>query len=92
VTTNEQGSLIFNSGDGVEVELIDIKARLKSPESMFAKLGKDVSGEVFNIRDILAITFLIKNKDDSLKLFHSLQKQGVILQEIRFHLNFSDNV
>lgn len=81
VTTNEQGSLIFNSGDGIEVELIDIKARLKSPESMFAKLGKDVSGEVFNIRDILAITFLIKNKDDSLKLFHSLQKQGVILQE-----------
>lgn len=81
VTKNEDGSLIFNSGDGVQVELVDIKARLKSPESMFAKLGKDTSGEVFNLRDILAITFLLKNKDDSLKLFHALQKQGVILQE-----------
>jgi len=48
---------------------------------MFIKLGKDVSGEVFNIRDILAVTFLIKNRDDSLMLFHALQKQGVILQE-----------
>ncbi len=73
--------LVFNSGDGVEVDIVDIKARLKSPESMFTKLGKDVEGEAWDIRDILAITFLLKSKDDTLKLFHALQKRGVILQE-----------
>lgn len=73
--------LIFNSGDGVHVNIPEIKARLKSPESMFTKLGKDMEGEAFDIRDILAITFILQDKDDTLKLFHALQKRGVILQE-----------
>ena len=73
--------LVFNSGDGVRVDLVEVKARLKSPESMFAKLGKDASEEAYTIRDILAVTFLLKRRDDSLTLFHALQKQGVILQE-----------
>ncbi|MGD1075945.1 MAG: hypothetical protein ABR903_07700 [Thermodesulfovibrionales bacterium] len=72
---------VFNSGDGVEVDIIEIKARLKSPESMVTKLGKNVEGEAYDIRDILAITFILKSKDDTLKLFHALQKRGVILQE-----------
>jgi len=73
--------LVFNSGDGVDVEIMEIKARLKSPESMLTKLGKDVEGEVNDIRDVLAITFILKNSYDILKLFHALQKRGVILQE-----------
>jgi len=73
--------LVFNSGDGVEVDIISIKARLKSPQSMFTKLGKNVEGEAHDIRDILAITFILKSMDDTLKLFHALQKRGVILQE-----------
>jgi uncharacterized protein (TIGR04562 family) len=73
--------LVFNSGDGVEVDIVDVKARLKSPESMFTKLGKSVEGEAHDIRDILAITFLLKSRDDTLTLFHALQKRGVILQE-----------
>ena len=77
----EKGCLVFNSGDGVEVDIIDIKARLKSPESMFTKLGKDVEGEAYDIRDILAITFILKSRDETLTLFHALQKRGVILQE-----------
>ena len=76
-----KGCLVFNSGDGVEVEIAEVKARLKSPESMVTKLGKSVEGEAFDIRDILAITFIQKDKHDTLKLFHALQKQGVILQE-----------
>ncbi len=74
-------SLVFNSGDGVSVEIVDVKARLKSPESMIAKIGKDASEEAFGIRDVLAVTFLLKKREDSLILFHALQKQGVILQE-----------
>ncbi|MGD0887040.1 MAG: hypothetical protein ABSA46_19535 [Thermodesulfovibrionales bacterium] len=77
----KKGCLVFNSGDGVEVDIIEIKARLKSPESMVTKLGKDVEGEAYDIRDILAITFILKSRDDTLKLFHALQKRGVILQE-----------
>jgi len=77
----EKGTLVFNSGDGVQVDIVEVKARLKSPESMFAKLGKDASEEAYDIRDILAVTFLLKSRDDSLTLFHALQKQGVILQE-----------
>jgi len=77
----EKGCLVFNSGDGVEVDIAEIKARLKSPESMFTKLGKDVEGEAYDIRDILAITFILRSMDDTLKLFHALQKRGVILQE-----------
>jgi uncharacterized protein (TIGR04562 family) len=73
--------LVFNSGDGVDVDIVEIKARLKSPESMFTKLGKDLESEAWDIRDILAITFLLKCRDDALKLFHALQKRGVILQE-----------
>ncbi len=73
--------LVFNSGDGVNVEIIKIASRLKSPASMFTKLGKDTEGEAQNIRDALAITFIIKNMDDTLMLFHALQKRGVILQE-----------
>jgi uncharacterized protein (TIGR04562 family) len=73
--------LVFNSGDGVEVDIVEVKARLKSPESMFTKLGKSVAGEVHDIRDILAITFLLKSREDTLTLFHALQKRGVILQE-----------
>ena len=80
VTTGEN-CLVFNSGDGVSIDIVEIKARLKSPESMFTKLGKDVEGEVYDIRDILAITFILKSMDDILKLFHALQKRGVILQE-----------
>ncbi|NOS89748.1 MAG: hypothetical protein HOP34_14620 [Methylococcaceae bacterium] len=72
---------VFDSGDGVRVAISDIKARLKSPESMVTKLGKDLEGEAYDIRDILAITFILKDKDDTLKLFHALQKKGVILQE-----------
>jgi uncharacterized protein (TIGR04562 family) len=48
---------------------------------MFAKLGKDGEGEAYGIRDILAITFLLKEREDTLPLFHALQKRGVILQE-----------
>ena len=77
----EKGCLVFNSGDGVYVDIVEVKARLKSPESMFTKLGKDVEGEAYDIRDILAITFILKSMDDTLKLFHALQKRGVILQE-----------
>ncbi len=73
--------LVFNSGDGVEVDIVEIKSRLKSPQSMATKLCKDLEGEAHNIRDILAITFILKNKNDTLKLFHALQKRGVILQE-----------
>ena len=73
--------LVFNSGDGVEVDISTIKARLKSPESMFTKLGKNVEGEAYDIRDIIAITFILKSRNDTLKLFHALQKRGVILQE-----------
>ncbi len=76
-----KGCLVFNSGDGVNVDIAEIRARLKSPESMVTKLGKDVEGEAFDIRDILAITFILKSMDDTLKLFHALQKRGVILQE-----------
>jgi len=77
----ERGCLVFNSGDGVDVDVVEIKARLKSPESMVIKLGKDVEGEAYDIRDILAITFILRSMDDTLKLFHALQKRGVILQE-----------
>lgn len=77
----KKGCLVFNSGDGVEVDIAEIKARLKSPQSMFTKLGKDVEGEAYDIRDILAITFILKSREDTLKLFHALQKRGVILQE-----------
>ena len=77
----KKGCLVFNSGDGVEVDIAEIKARVKSPESMFTKLGKDVEGEAYDIRDILAITFILKSRDDTLKLVHALQKRGVILQE-----------
>jgi uncharacterized protein (TIGR04562 family) len=77
----KKGCLVFNSGDGVQVDIAEIKARLKSPESMFTKLGKNVEGEVYDIRDILAITFILKSRDDTLMLFHALQKRGVILQE-----------
>ncbi len=77
----KKGCLVFNSGDGVAVDIVEIKARLKSPESMVTKLGKDVEGEAYDIRDILAITFILKSRDDTLKLFHALQKRGVILQE-----------
>jgi uncharacterized protein (TIGR04562 family) len=76
-----EGCLVFNSGDGVSVDIVEVKARLKSPESMFTKLGKDVEGEAYDILDILAITFILKSMDDTLKLFHALQKRGVILQE-----------
>jgi uncharacterized protein (TIGR04562 family) len=65
----------------VDVDIAEIKARLKSPESMVTKLGKNVEGEAYDIRDILAITFILTNIDDTLKLFHALQKRGVILQE-----------
>jgi len=76
-----KGYLVFNSGDGVDVEIAEIRARLKSPASLVTKLGKDVEGEAYDIRDILAITFILKSRDDTLKLFHALQKRGVILQE-----------
>ncbi len=72
---------VFSSGDGVDVDIVEVKARLKSPESMFTKLGKNREGEAYDIRDILAITFLLKSRDDTLTLFHALQKRGVILQE-----------
>ena len=78
---DQQNWLVFDSGDGVRVNIIEIKARLKSPESMVTKLGKDLEGEAYDIRDILAITFILKDRDDTLKLFHALQKKGVILQE-----------
>jgi uncharacterized protein (TIGR04552 family) len=78
---SSRGCPVFNSGDGVDVDIVEIKARLKSPESMVIKLGKDVEGEAYDIRDILAITFILKSMDDTLKLFHALQKRGVILQE-----------
>ncbi len=71
----------FDSGDGVRVDVVDLKARLKSPESMFSKLGKDAEETATSIRDILALTFIIRNREDSLTLFHALQKRGVILQE-----------
>ena len=78
---DQQNWLVFDSGDGVRVNIVEIKARLKSPESMVTKLGKDLEGEAYDIRDILAITFILEDKDDTLKLFHALQKKGVLLQE-----------
>jgi uncharacterized protein (TIGR04552 family) len=82
ISVDEQHNwLVFDSGDGVRVNIMEIKARLKSPESMVTKLGKDLEGEAYDIRDILAITFILKDRDDTLKLFHALQKKGVILQE-----------
>jgi uncharacterized protein (TIGR04562 family) len=78
---DQQNWFVFDSGDGVRVNITEIKARLKSPESMVTKLGKDLEGEAYDIRDILAITFILKERDDTLKLFHALQKKGVILQE-----------
>ncbi len=82
ITFDDQHNwFVFDSGDGVLVNIKEIKARLKSPESMVTKLGKDLEGEAYDIRDILAITFILKDKDDTLKLFHALQKKGVILQE-----------
>jgi uncharacterized protein (TIGR04562 family) len=81
VFDRSKGCLVFESGDGVDVDIYEIKARLKSPASMVAKLGKNVEGEAYDIRDILAITFILTNIDDTLKLFHALQKRGVILQE-----------
>ncbi|NTW57743.1 MAG: hypothetical protein HGA43_01060 [Nitrospirae bacterium] len=81
VVDPSRGCLVFNSGDGVDVDIAEIKARLKSPESMVIKLGKNVEGEAYDIRDILAITFILKSMDDTLKLFHAIQKRGVILQE-----------
>jgi len=78
---SERGCLVFDSGDGVEVDLVRIESRLKSPESMFTKLGKSLEAEAYDIRDILAITFILKSRDDTLKLFHALQKRGVILQD-----------
>jgi len=79
--SRERNCLVFDSGDGVQVDIVEVKARLKSPESMFAKLGKDSEEEAYSIRDILALTFLIKSREESLTLFHALQKRGVILQE-----------
>jgi uncharacterized protein (TIGR04562 family) len=76
-----KGCLVFKSGDGVEVDIVSIESRLKSPNSMFTKLGVNIEGEAHIIRDILAITFILKNRDDTLMLFHALQKRGVILQE-----------
>jgi uncharacterized protein (TIGR04562 family) len=76
-----RGGLVFKSGDGVDVEIAEVKARLKSPESMITKLGKTVDSEAHEIRDILAVTFLLKSREDTLTLFHALQKRGVILQE-----------
>jgi uncharacterized protein (TIGR04562 family) len=81
VLDRSKGYIVFNSGDGVEVDIAEIKARLKSPESMIIKLGKNAEGEAYDIRDILAITFVLTDIDDTLKLFHTLQKRGVILQE-----------
>jgi uncharacterized protein (TIGR04562 family) len=82
ITFDDQHNwFVFDSGDGVRVNINEIKSRLKSPESMVTKLGKDLEGEAYDIRDILAITFILKDKDDTLKLFHALQKKGVILQE-----------
>lgn len=77
----KKGCLVFNSGDGVEVDIVRIESRLKSPESMFTKLGKNLEGEAHSIRDVLAITFILKNMEDTLMLFHALQKRGVILQD-----------
>jgi uncharacterized protein (TIGR04562 family) len=77
----ERKCLVFNSGDGVEVDILEVKSRLKSPESMYTKLGKSIEGEAHDIRDILAVTFLLRSREDTLTLFHALQKRGVILQE-----------
>ncbi len=79
--SSTHNGFIFDSGDGVQVNILEIKARLKSPESMFTKLAKDLEGEAYDIRDILALTFILKDKNDTLKLFHALQKRGIILQE-----------
>jgi uncharacterized protein (TIGR04552 family) len=81
VFDRSKGHLVFASGDGVDVDIAEIRARLKSPESMIIKLGKNPEGEAYDIRDILAITFILMDIDDTLKLFHALQKRGVILQE-----------
>lgn len=77
----DRGCWVFDSGDGVRVDVEELKARLKSPESMFTKLGKDDEESSSSIRDILALTFIIRRREDSLTLFHALQKRGVILQE-----------
>lgn len=78
---HERDVLTFRGGNGLSVDIAEVKARLKGPESMFAKLGKDAAEEAFNIRDILAVTFILREREDSLALFHALQMNGVILQE-----------
>ncbi|MBF0534486.1 MAG: hypothetical protein HQK88_09910 [Nitrospirae bacterium] len=72
---------IFKSGDGVDVEISEISSRLKTIYSMATKLGNDFEGEAHIIKDPLAVTFILNDRDDTLKLFHALQKRGVILQE-----------
>jgi uncharacterized protein (TIGR04552 family) len=72
---------VFKSGDGVDVEIAEVSSRLKTVDSMATKLGKDIEGEACIIKDPLAVTFILNDGNDTLKLFHALQKRGVILQE-----------
>jgi len=71
---------VFNSGDGVEVDIAEIKARLKSPESMFTKLGKSVEEEAYDKGHTCQSTFILKSRDDTLS-FSMRCRKGVILQE-----------
>ncbi|MBF0458448.1 MAG: hypothetical protein HQK99_11205 [Nitrospirae bacterium] len=77
----ERNLYIFKSGDGVDVEIAEISSRLKTIYSMATKLGNDLEGEAYIIKDPLAVTFILNDGNDTLKLFHALQKRGVILQE-----------
>ncbi|WP_420266046.1 hypothetical protein [Candidatus Magnetominusculus dajiuhuensis] len=77
----ERNLFIFKSGDGVDVEIAEISSRLKTVFSMATKLGNDFEGEACMIKDPLAVTFILNDRNDTLKLFHALQKRGVILQE-----------
>ncbi|MBF0517552.1 MAG: hypothetical protein HQK97_10645 [Nitrospirae bacterium] len=72
---------IFKSGDGVDVEIAEVSSRLKTMYSMATKLGNDFEGESHIIKDPLAVTFILNDRNDTLKLFHALQKRGIILQE-----------
>ncbi|MCG6553197.1 MAG: hypothetical protein L7F77_12810 [Candidatus Magnetominusculus sp. LBB02] len=81
VFDKEKNLYIFKSGDGVDVEIAEISARLKTLFSMATKLGNDFEGDAYIIKDPLAVTFILNDGNDTLKLFHALQKRGVILQE-----------
>ncbi|MBF0557117.1 MAG: hypothetical protein HQK96_21595, partial [Nitrospirae bacterium] len=59
----ERNLFIFKSGDGVDVEIAEISSRLKTVYSMATKLGNDFEGEAYMIKDPLAVTFILNDRN-----------------------------